>query len=305
MKVPVGQTIEECIRDDVHDLMVKTGRVPRLAYMVNPVDAAAMLARLPFVGGSQIDDGKPTWFEMLTEAGYVRIVADPNHPTGAAHRFIVCKCGGLALYTPGIKQCLNCLTLKPRPYAPGEKMTDRHPDSVIARVVEETIEEAWRRFDREYPNSEIKIGDRVRWWPQVTWLGTPAADARYSDGIMVDRDVIRIESHGPNGWSSKDGLVGDWRSCAGQCVRKLREVSVDTAHGPIKITADPTPNLESVDDTMRPRRGPFDYDVPDYSGILKEPYEQPARPDGFDQRQVDAARAALLAPAPPRYPRIR
>lgn len=27
------------------------------------------------------------------------------------------------------------------------------------------------------------------------------------------------------------------------------------------------------------------------------------RPDGFDQRQVDAAKAALLAPAPPRYPR--
>lgn len=29
------------------------------------------------------------------------------------------------------------------------------------------------------------------------------------------------------------------------------------------------------------------------------------RPDGFDQHQVDAARAALLAPAPPRYPRPR
>lgn len=29
------------------------------------------------------------------------------------------------------------------------------------------------------------------------------------------------------------------------------------------------------------------------------------RADGFDQHQVDAAKAALLAPAPPRYPRAR
>jgi hypothetical protein len=33
--------------------------------------------------------------------------------------------------------------------------------------------------------------------------------------------------------------------------------------------------------------------------------ERPTRADGFDQRQVDAARAALLAPASPRYPRSR
>lgn len=253
----------------------------------------------------------------------------------------------------------------------------------------EALEEAWRRFDREYSAGEIKIGDRVRWWPEATWLGTPAANARYSDGIMVDRDVIRIESHGPNGWSSRDGLVGDWRSCAGHCVRKLAEVSVDTPAGPIKVTADPTvpprevrfvqpgagdadlgaalerarqhppaagwslspptqpagyrpakidweklqnetprvvttcpgynavfhiepdpPDLAERQATRvaehqrrEAERGPFDYDVPDYSGILKAPYEQPARPDGFDQRAVDAARAALLAPAPPRYPR--
>jgi hypothetical protein len=42
-------------------------------------------------------------------------------------------------------------------------------------------------------------------------------------------------------------------------------------------------------------------------GLMKAPQmlEPVGRPDGFDQRQVDAARAALLAPAPRRYPRTR
>lgn len=264
----------------------------------------------------------------------------------------------------------------PRPYAPGEKMTDRHPDSVIAQVVEETIEkhnldrakflatpieEHWRRFDREFPRVEIKIGDRVRWWPHVTALGTPAVDARYSDGVMVSEDALRIESHGPNGWSSKDGLVGDWRSCAGALVRRLPgdlplrprspyaplpatpepafrlfeqdgALFVDTPSGPVKITTDPTVRpgevrfvqpatvppelLEQRDRQMRETYERCGVDPaklqksapaqPGKQWVTPVVYEdRPARPDGFDQRAVDAAKAALLAPAPPRYPRAR
>lgn len=207
----------------------------------------------------------------------------------------------------------HCPEFHRRPYAPGEKMTDRHPESVIAQVVEETIEEAWRRFDREYPRSEINIGDRVRWWPYITALGTPAVDARYSDGVIVDRDTIRIESHGSNGWSSKDGLVGDWRSCAGTLVRRL-PIKISTTcpgyNAVFRIEPDPPDLAERraarvAEHQEQERRGPFDYDVPSYEGILKAPYEQTAvsRSDGFDQHQVDAAKAALLAPAPPRYPR--
>lgn len=65
---------------------------------------------------------------------------------------------------------------------------------------------------------------------------------------------------------------------------------VRATHEAMGVPADP---FRGVDRSATPKR---------LSGAV---LATPRRPDGFDQRQVDAARAALLASAPPRYPRTR
>jgi len=95
---------------------------------------------------------------------------------------------------------------------------------------------------------------------------------------------------------------------------------IDTKHGPIKVTADPTLRPDEIA-FAQPGAGQADYHLPAAGGwklpegcsparvAYREPIRQfkvdLGRPDGFDQRQVDAARTALLAPASPRYPRSR
>lgn len=184
--------------------------------------------------------------------------------------------------SPGTIQRLNPA---PRAYVPGEKMTDRHPDSVIAQVVEETIAK------------------------QVEHLATP----------------IKVRSPGEPAFRlfEQDGAL-----------------FVDTQAGPIKITADPTlrPNeiafvqpvageaFRGVDRSATPEKlsgavlqksapaqpgkqwvAPVICEHPGYNAVFQIDPDPPptTRPDGFDQRQVDACKAALLAPAPPRYPRTR
>lgn len=240
MKVPAHQTIDEFIRDDVHEIVAKTWRAPMLAYLVNWGDAMRLIQRLkPDISDAEFHARD---FELHTEGGLVRVIGDRNSPRDVVYRMVVCKCGALALYTPGIDECLNCLTLKPRPYAPGEKMTDRHPDSVIAKVVEETIE-------KQVKHLTTPIVTTCPGYNGVFHIDPDPPD-------LADRQAARVAEH--------------------QC-REAEQLA----------------------------SGPFDYDVPHYDGILKAPYEQPAagRPDGFDQGQIDAAKAALLAPVPPRYPR--
>lgn len=174
------------------------------------------------------------------------------------------------------------------PYAPGEKMTDRHPDSVIAQVVEETI----------------------------AAHAKPIEPVSANDYVFAPPSALEIERY------------------------RLREqggaLYIDTEHGPIKVTADPTLRVDEI--RLDNGVGVFhiEPDPPDLAERqaarvaehqrreagympLKSAPSIPAapaalgrpipgidtRPDGFDQHQVDAARAAMLAPAPPRYPRSR
>jgi hypothetical protein len=260
-----GQTLEECIRDDVHDIVARTGRTPRLAYLVNPVDVAAMLARLPFIGGAVVRLGETEQFEMHTDVGYVTVIADRSHPRGCTHRFVVCACGALALYVTGVEKCTACAiaggSAPARPYAPGEKMTDRHPDSVIAQVVEETI--------AKHPGL-AKLQKRTGYQPLAP-QPEPAFRLFNQDGSLY----------------------------------------VDTKHGPIKVTADPSVETPRIITTCPGYNGMFHIPVRFDNEVMAAVegdvgcFDPPARPDGFDQRQVDAARAALLAPVPPRYPRNR
>lgn len=273
MKVPAYQTIEEIIRDDAIGILEKSGRLPRLAYMVNPRDAAAMVARLGVV---VCDRRGISQFEMHTEAGYVRIMVDVNHPTGATHRFVICKCGGLAMHMPGVDLCKACLGAQAmRPYAPGEKMTDRHPDSVIAQVVEETIAKLPGGGSFTFTTPWIKAGD------------LPCA----SHPRPVQNGVFRIEPDPPDLAQRKAARVAEHQRAEVERMAKEDALCIEPWMKPAPVA----PELLAQRDRM-----------------MRESYERcgipmaPApRPDGFDQRQVDAARAALLAPAPPRYPRSR
>lgn len=158
------------------------------------------------------------------------------------------------------------------------------------------LNEKQRQFDREFPRTPIAAGDRVRWWPDVTDLGTPAAHARYIDGVVMKFDPLCIRvtsSHGftercPGGWLMPPvGGVVDTSISLGLVRRR--------PYAPGEKLTDRHPDsviAQVVEETLAK-----------HPGLAK--LQKRTRPDGFDQRQVDAARAALLAPALPRYPRTR
>lgn len=143
----------------------------------------------------------------------------------------------------------------PRPYAPGEKMTDRHPDSVIAQVVEETIAE---RMAKE---GALCI---------EPWM----KPAPIAPELLAQRDQMVRESFENCG---APALASD-------CGHAVRDLGCAMCFHRAVYAAQELRILTANHHTIS---------------------AAPRRPDGFDQHQVDAAKAALLAPAPPRYPRAR
>lgn len=100
-----GQTLEELIRQDVNTIAAMTGQLPRLAYMVHPVDMQAMLR----AQHSQAIDCK--WYELHCDVGCIRVVKDANHPKGSTHRFTICTCGAYFLgfgYKSTRSECDAC-----------------------------------------------------------------------------------------------------------------------------------------------------------------------------------------------------
>lgn len=201
--------------------------------------------------------------------------------------------------SPGTIQRLN--QVERRPYAPGEKMTDRHPDSVIAQVVEETIE---------------------KW---IAHLATPiAVRGPYAPLPAPSEPAFRLFEQ--DGALYVDTKAGPVKITADPTLR-LNEVRLDNGVGVFHIEPDP-PDLAQrqaarvaermakegalcIEPWMKPAPVAPEL-LAQRDRMVTESYERcglpavPAgRPDGFDQHQVDAARAALLAPATPRYPRPR
>lgn len=49
----------------------------------------------------------------------------------------------------------------------------------------ESMKQSWDAFDAAYPRRPPQVGDRIRWWPRVTYMGTPSADAEWLDGSVI------------------------------------------------------------------------------------------------------------------------
>jgi len=200
------------------------------------------------------------------------------------------------------------------PYAPGEKMTDRHPDSVIAQVVEETIEKQVAFLEQPHPTPKL-VQKRTGYQPLpaqpepafrmceqdgALYVDTKDGPIKVTADPTVRSDEVRFAQPAPIPESviaARDELVRRTHEAMGIPADVFR--GVDRSATPAKLSgatlqksAPATPSKQWVT--------PLVYE--DRPELELAPLR---RPDGFDQRQVDAARAALLAPAPPRYPRAR
>lgn len=78
--------IEDRIRSDVQSILIETGRMPRLVYLVNPLDADTMVPG---------DIAAPSVFQLLTSGGVVTVMTDKWRPRGGVTRAYKCTCGSL------------------------------------------------------------------------------------------------------------------------------------------------------------------------------------------------------------------
>jgi hypothetical protein len=236
------------------------------------------------------------------------------------------------------------LTERPRPYAPGEKMTDRHPDSVIAQVVEETI--------AKHPGMTKLVQKRAGYQPLAP-QPEPALRLTAKDGALyvdtkhgpvkvtadptVPRDEVRFEHTILS--ADLDAMLAEYERTRpgprppidfaklqkapaqpgrqwvepvvyepGSKQRDAFTQAVSRAVAVQDLAQQGHITLEEARSLMQAPQTPVRLDnevMTATEGDMSCFDPPPRRPDGFDQRQVDVARAALLAPAPPRYPRTR
>jgi hypothetical protein len=163
----------------------------------------------------------------------------------------------------------------------------------------------------------------------VAARAAPTAMERWAEA--VDANLAEVDKHQVHGAQvpDLDSALSNAAIAepAFRLIVKDGALYVDTKHGPVKITVDPDATVETprVITTCPGYNAVFHID-PDPADLAQRQAERVvehqrremqerairgavhaagARPDGFDQRQVDAARAVLLAPVPRRYPRAR
>lgn len=206
-----------------------------------------------------------------------------------------------------------------RPYAPGEKLTDRHPDSVIAQVVEETIAKHCKSGVPSARIADAIVSDSLDRMvehltkpierPPIDWAKLQKAPAqpgrKWVEPVEYRIGEDEMQTETPRVVTTCPGYNGVFhiepdppdlaqRRAARVAEHQRHEMQEQPARCQCQMRAMHLTKLVGG----RYRCALCDLEI--------EEHCQPGwRPDGFDQRQLDAAKAALLAPAPPRYPRSR
>lgn len=188
-------SIEERIRRDVNSILTTTGRVPKLVYLVNQIDADTLVP-----AGRKA----PVRLQLATSGGMVSVAVDRWCPIGSVHRVYECSCG--ALFSDDREKCSVCMM-----NSLAETICELRSKPAISTTCARCSATIDPAAVEQHHERCFMVGDRVRW--------SSLADGRWvADGSVTEVNgrtvAIRVLSVGANNMANTLVIGGSTRvSC--------------------------------------------------------------------------------------------